>query len=170
MKGNFEQCLAFVLKSEGGFVNNPKDPGGMTNLGVTKKTWESWVGHEVDEEAMQNLGPEDVAPLYKEKYWDAIGGDNLPAGVDYSVFDCAVNSGPQRAIKLLQKTLDLNEDGILGPMTLKSVQEANPRTLATTYCEDRLTFLQSLPTYSIFGAGWSRRVLDVEENAFKMVG
>jgi lysozyme family protein len=168
MNGNFEQCLALVLRNENGFVNNPKDPGGMTNLGVTKKTWESWVGHEVDEETMRELRPEDVAPLYKEKYWDAVSGDVLPAGLDYAVFDCAVNSGPQRAIKILQKTLELTEDGVLGPMTLKSAQEADPRTLATTYCENRLTFLQSLPTYSTFGGGWSRRVMAVESEAFKM--
>ena len=169
MKDNFEQCLAFVLKSEGGFVNNPKDPGGMTNLGVTKKTWEAWVGHEVDEQVMRELGPENVAPLYKEKYWDAIKGDDLPYGVDYAVFDCAVNAGPSRAIKILQRTLDLNEDGVLGPVTLKYVQESNVRSLATTYCEDRLTFLQGLPTFETFGKGWSARVMQVEEAAFRMI-
>ena len=102
MKENFERALAAVLHHEGGFVNHPSDPGGMTNLGCTKKVWEEWVGHEVDEKAMRALTPADVAPLYKAKYWDKIKGDELPDGVDYVVFDCAINSGPGRAIKFLQ--------------------------------------------------------------------
>lgn len=170
MKGNFEQCLALILKNEGGFVNLKSDPGGITNLGVTKATWEAYVGHQVDEETMRSLGPEDVAPLYRSRYWDAVHGDDLPFGVDYAVMDCCVNSGPVRAIKLLQRTLGVNEDGILGPVTLKEIQESDARTLATNYCEERLLFLQSLPTYDTFGKGWSRRVSEVESDAFKMVG
>ena len=170
MKDNFEQCLALVLKHEGGFVNHPKDPGGMTNLGVTKKVWEEWVGHSVDEAAMRALGPHDVAPLYKKNYWDRVRGDDLPTGVDYSVFDLAVNSGVGRAAKILQTCVGVTADGSIGPATLKAVSERNPRDLATEVCEKRLEFLQSLPTYVTFGNGWSRRVAEIEETAFKMVG
>ena len=67
MKENFEVALKALLKHEGGFVNHPADPGGMTNLGVTKKVWEEFVGHAVDEQAMRNLTPETVAPLYKKQ-------------------------------------------------------------------------------------------------------
>jgi lysozyme family protein len=91
MQSNFEPCLALMLAHEGGFVNHPQDPGGMTNLGVTKRVWEEWVGHEVDEKQMRALTPETVAPLYKRKYWDAVRADDLVAGVDYVVFDVAVN-------------------------------------------------------------------------------
>lgn len=170
MKDNFEQCLALVLKHEGGFSNNPKDPGGMTNLGVTKKVWEKWVGHPVDEAAIRGLGPADVEPLYKEFFWDKIKANDLPLGVDYACFDFAVNSGVPRAIKTLQKAVGVNADGVIGPATLAAIESQNPRDLATEICEIRLNFLQSLPTWGIFEKGWSRRVAEVEKVAFEMVG
>jgi hypothetical protein len=170
VQDNFEQCLALVLKHEGGFVNHPKDPGGMTNLGVTKKVWEEYVGHEVDEAAMRVLGPSDVAPLYKKNYWDKIHGDKLPSGVDYACFDLAVNSGVGRAAKILQQALGVSADGKIGPATLDAVEKANPRDVATEICDLRLQFLQSLPTFATFGKGWSRRVAEVEKLSFDMVG
>lgn len=170
MKDNFDQCLALVLKHEGGYVNNPKDPGGRTNLGVTQKVWEEWVKHPVDEAAMRALGPADVGPLYKDRYWNRVRGDDLPSGVDYAVFDLAVNSGVGRASKILQAALGLPTDGIVGPKTIEAAQAANARELATNICERRQDFLQSLPTFDTFGRGWTRRVSEVEETAFKMVG
>ena len=170
MEDNFEQCLALVLKHEGGYVDHPKDPGGRTNRGVTQKVWEEWVGHPVDEAAMRALGPADVAPLYKKNYWDKIKGDQLPMGVDYACFDLAVNSGVGRAAKILQQAVGVNQDGAIGPATLDAVAKANPRDLATEICDLRLNFLQSLPTWATFGRGWGRRVSEVEETAFKMVG
>ena len=170
MKDNFEQCLALVLKSEGGFVNNPKDPGGMTNLGVTKRIWEDYVGHTVDEAAMKALGPADVTPLYKKNYWDKIHGDQLPAGVDYACFDLAVNSGVGRAAKILQQAVGVSADGVIGPATLDAIEKANHRDLATEICDLRLNFLQSLPTWATFGKGWGRRVAEVEKLSFDMVG
>lgn len=170
MEDNFEQCLALVLKHEGGFVNHPKDPGGMTNLGVTKRVWEEWVGHPVDEAAMRALTVQNVAPLYKKNYWDKIKGDQLPMGVDYACFDLAVNSGVGRAAKILQQAVGVSADGAIGPATLDAVAKANARDLATEICDLRLNFLQSLPTWATFGRGWGRRVSEVEETAFKMVG
>ena len=168
MKDNFEQCLALVLKHEGGYVNNPKDPGGMTNLGVTKKVWEEYVGHPVDESAMRALGPQDVASLYKKQYWDRISGDSLPFGVDYATFDMAVNSGVSRAAKTLQQVLGVGADGQVGKATISACEAANAREIATGVCEKRLAFLQSLPTYGTFGKGWSNRVAAVEKAAFDM--
>ena len=165
---NFEQCLALVLKSEGGFVNNPKDPGGMTNLGVTKAVWENWVGNPVTEAEMRALGPQDVAPLYKANYWDKISGDSLPLGIDYATFDMAVNSGVSRAAKTLQQVLGVAQDGQVGEATISACEAANPREIATGVCEKRLAFLQSLPTYGTFGRGWSSRVASVEKAAFDM--
>jgi lysozyme family protein len=172
MQNNFEKCLAKMLAHEGGYVNHPQDPGGMTNLGVTKRVWEEWVGHEVDEKQMRALTPETVAPLYKRKYWDAVRADELVAGVDYCVFDVAVNSGPGRAIKFLQSSVGVTADGGFGPATLAAVKKAeeDPARLIELYCAKRLEFLQSLKTFETFGKGWSRRVAEVKEEALKMLG
>jgi lysozyme family protein len=172
MQSNFENCLKLMLAHEGGYVNHPQDPGGMTNLGVTKRVWEEWVGHEVDEKQMRALTPETVAPLYKRKYWDAIRADELVDGVDYCVFDVAVNSGPGRAIKFLQSSVGVTADGGFGPATLAAVKEAekDPARLVELYCAKRLEFLQSLKTFETFGKGWSRRVQEVKDKALKMLG
>ena len=92
MKKNFDKCLAMLLKHEGGFVDHPKDPGGMTNLGVTKAVYDKWIGRESTEEEMRGLTQDDVAPIYKKNYWDRCKCDDLPSGADWSVFDWAVNS------------------------------------------------------------------------------
>ena len=110
----------------------------------------------------------DVEPLYRTKYWDAISGDDLPVGVDYAVFDFAINSGPSRAAKALQAVIGVNADGKIGPATLGALETANPRDVVTSVCEARLAFLQSLPTYDNFGKGWSRRVSEVERTAFNL--
>jgi len=168
MKDNFEESLAHVLKSEGGYVDHPKDPGGATNLGTTKKVWEEWVGHEVTKDDIKSLTVADVTPLYKKKYWDAVRGDDLPRGVDFAVFDLAINSGVGRASKLLQRAVGVAADGAIGPATLAAVADANPRELATKICELRLAFLQALPTWETFGKGWGRRVRETEKTAFNM--
>lgn len=172
MKQNFDKCLAMLLKHEGGYVNHPSDPGGMTNLGVTKRVWEEWTGHEVDEKQMRALTPAIVAPLYKRKYWDACRADDLISGLDYAVFDCAVNSGVGRAIKLLQSCVGATPDGGYGSITTALVKkaEADPTKLIELYCAKRLEFLQSLKTFETFGKGWSRRVAEVKDAALKMLG
>lgn len=168
MKSNFEAALKAVLHHEGGFVNHPSDPGGMTNLGCTKKVWEEWVGHPVDEKTVRALTPADVAPLYKQKYWDKVRGDDLPDGVDYIVFDTAINSGPGRAVKFLQGCVGADMDGALGPKTLALVAAADPKTLVEDYAKRRLSFLHELPTWDTFGKGWGRRVAEVQNTASTM--
>jgi len=167
VKENFENALKAVLHHEGGFVNHPSDPGGMTNLGVTKKVWEEWVGHEVDEKTMRGLTPEIVGPMYKVKYWDKIKGDDLPTGVDYTVFDCAINSGPGRAAKFLQSCVGVDPDGGIGPKTLAAVNSFDSKQLIEDYSKRRLSFMMDLPTWGTFGKGWSRRVNEVEQAALK---
>lgn len=169
MKENFDAALKAILHHEGGFVNHPKDPGGMTNLGVTKRVWEEWVGHEVDEKAMRALTPADVDTLYRRKYWDKIRGDDLPAGVDYAVFDAAINSGPGRAAKWLQTTVGAVPDGAIGAGTLAKVAAMDAKEIVEKYQATRLAFMQSLPTWDTFGKGWGRRVTEVKEAALKMV-
>lgn len=169
MKDNFAEALQHVLKHEGGFVNHPSDPGGMTNLGCTKKVWEEHCGHPVDEKAMRSLTPDDVAPLYKRKYWDKIQGDELPSGVDYIVFDAAINSGPGRAAKWLQACIGVEPDGGIGPKTLAAVAAFNDRQLIEDYSKRRLSFMMDLPTWNTFGKGWSRRVQETEVIGLKMI-
>ena len=168
MKDNFESALEAVLHHEGGFVNHPADPGGMTNLGVTKKVWEEWVGHEVDEKTMRGLTPEIVGPMYKAKYWDKVKGDDLPSGVDYAVFDAAVNSGPGRAAKWLQSCVGVEPDGGIGPKTLAAVLSFDPADLVEDYAKRRLSFLMDLPHWGTFGKGWGRRVAAVQTVAATM--
>ena len=164
MKDNFAEALEHVLKHEGGYVNHPADPGGMTNLGVTKRVWEEWVGHEVDEKTMRELTPAVVGPMYRAKYWDKVKGDDLPDGVDYVVFDAAVNSGPSRAAKWLQACVGVEPDGGIGPKTLAAVA-AFKGDLVDDYSKRRLSFLMDLPHWPTFSKGWSRRVAEVRSDA-----
>lgn len=171
MKDNFDECLKKLLVHEGGFVNHPADPGGMTNLGVTARVWQEWVGHDVDEKQMRALTPSTVAPLYRKKYWDACHADDFVSGLDYAVFDVAVNSGVGRAVKLLQSCVGATPDGGYGSITaglVKKAQEEDPSRLIELYCAKRLEFLQSLNTFATFGKGWSRRVSEVKDVALAM--
>ena len=168
MKENFDKAFAKLIRHEGGYVSHSADPGGRTNLGVTQRVWEEWVGHSVDEKTMRGLTPEMVKPLYKRKYWDKIRGDDLPAGVDYCVFDAAVNSGTGRAIKWLQQSVGVQQDGLIGPKTLSAVKSSDSQLLVVRYNAIRLTFLQDLPTWGTFGRGWGRRVAEVEDDASDM--
>ena len=170
MKENFEQCLAHVLKSEGGYVNNPKDPGGETNLGVTRRVWQSWVKRDLTDDEMHQLTPEMVAPLYWAKYWDAIQGDLLPDGVDLCVFDCAVNCGVSRAVRFLQHSVGAVEDGVMGPDTLARVTRSLPNKLIADFCAQREMFYKGLPTFGDFGKGWMARLDRVEDDSRDMVG
>ena len=170
---NFDKVIAHTLHEEGGYVDNPKDPGGRTNLGVTQKVWEEWVGHPVEEKEMRGLTPADVTPLYQRKYWNACRCSELPAGLDLCVFDTAVNSGPGRAIKLLQSCLGVATDGAIGPNTIAAVSQfkaSSLQHLIEDYCSARQAFLISLPTFATFGKGWTARVTRLKEAAIKLIG
>lgn len=169
MKQNFAEALKKVLQHEGGYSDNPADPGGRTNLGVTQAVWEEWVGHPVSEKVMRDLTAAAVAPMYKAKYWDKIKGDDLPSGVDYAVFDAAINSGPGRAVKWLQACVGVDVDGGIGPKTLAAVAKFDPETLVDDYAKRRLSFLMDLPHWQTFGKGWSRRVAEVQSTAETMI-
>ena len=165
---NWEKAFQAVLKHEGGFVNHPKDPGGMTNLGVTKKVWEEFVGREVDEAEMRALTPDVVKPLYKKNYWDKIKGDQLPSGVDYAAYDLAVNSGTGRAAKYLQRIAGVPDDGVIGPKSMEAILACDPVETVDAICDMRLDFLQRLPTWNTFGKGWGRRVEEVKSIGLQM--
>lgn len=172
MRGNFDACLTEVLKHEGGYVNHPADPGGRTNLGVTQRVYEDWIGHKVDERIMRGLTRTHVEKLYKTKYWDVLKGDELPKGLDLCVFDFGVNAGTNRAARYLQRMVGAKEDGVLGPVTLNKVAEM-ARTegrvaLITRYQDAREGYYKLLKTFPTFGKGWLRRVKDVTAAAIAM--
>jgi lysozyme family protein len=165
MRQTWDIAFAALLKHEGGFVNHPSDPGGMTNLGVTRKAWQEYVGREVTEDEMRSLTPQTVAPFYKHRYWDAVSADSLPSGVDLCVFDCCVNSGPKQSIRFLQRAVGVADDGALGPKTLAAVNAADPHELIEKFTEIRESFLKGLPTFVTFGKGWLVRTAAVEKQA-----
>ena len=166
MIGNFKNCLDLVLKSEGGWVNHPSDPGGETNLGVTKRVWEEYVGHPV--ESLKKLTKDDVAPLYELKYWRPCYGEVLPRGLDFVVFSMGVNAGPGRSIKLLQQSLGCVSDGVIGPRTRELISASNPATLISKFSETRREYYRALKNFPTFGRGWLARVDKEESEALDM--
>lgn len=169
MKNNFEVCFKEMLKHEGGFSNHKSDPGGITNLGVTKKTWDEWTGKDNSIDDMKALTPEIVKPLYANRYWHACRCDDLPIGVDYCVFDTAVNSGNVRSIKFLQSVVGAVPDGAIGPVTIASANDKGARLTIEQFCDKREAFWRSLPTFETFGKGWLRRGNEVHAKALEMV-
>jgi len=168
MRENFEKCLIMLLKHEGGFVNHPKDPGGMTNLGVTKKVYEKYIGREVNEQEMRDLSPEDVAPIYKKNYWDRCKCDDLGSGLDWCVFDWAVNSGTSRASKAVQKICGANPDGVIGKKTLALINGQDTKYMIEEFGVIRQSFYESLKTFETFGRGWTRRNKETTEKSLSM--
>lgn len=167
MQGNFKQCLDLVLKSEGGYVNNPHDPGGETNLGVTKRVWEEYTGHEADEKTMRGLTPEKVAPLYEQRYWRPTYCEVLPRGLDFLVFSMGVNGGPGRAVKLLQQSIRCVPDGVVGERTMGLIKQSNVADLIAKYSDTRRTYYKSL-NKPVFEKGWLNRVDHEEAQALQM--
>jgi len=165
---NFDRALTAVLKHEGGYVDHPKDPGGATNLGITIRTLGAWRKRPVTKLDVRQLTPAEASAIYRTQYWAAIRGDDLPAGLDYAMFDYAVNSGAGKAIRDLQGILGVQRDGQIGAITLQAIAKRNTRELVIALMARRLAFLQRLTTWPAFGQGWSRRVRDVRALSLAM--
>ncbi|UCI06245.1 glycoside hydrolase family 108 protein [Mesorhizobium sp. B1-1-8] len=165
MDRNFARALALVLKSEGGWSDNPADPGGATMRGVTLANFRRYVKADAGKAELRKISDAEIATVYRRFYWDAVVGAELPAGIDYAVFDFAVNSGPGRAAKYLQAVLGVAEDGRIGPATLAAAGAKPAGIVIDALCDARLAFLQRLPTWPTFGKGWSARVLSVRREA-----
>ena len=165
MKHNWEKSLEVILHHEGGYVNHPKDPGGETNMGVTKRVYEDFGGTK----DMKELTKEDVEPIYKKNYWDRVKGDDLPEGLDLMIFDFAVNAGTGRAAKFIQRLVNTTVDGGIGPNTLGKIKEYvvtyGIEETITSYALMRQNYYESLSTFDTFGKGWTRRVSEVTEKA-----
>ena len=165
---SFADCLPVILQSEGGFVNDPQDPGGATNLGVTLKTLSGWLGRPASVAEVRALPPDDVAPIYQANYWNAVHCDDCPPGVALMIFDEAVNQGPGRAMRSLQSAVGLAPDGVYGAATRAAVQACYPGATVNAIAADREAFYRSLPTFGRFGPGWLARLQRTKAKALTM--
>jgi lysozyme family protein len=165
---SYDAALARVLAHEGGYTDHPDDPGGPTNFGITIADYRRYVMPDATAADVRAMRLDDAKAIYRGKYWAAVRGDDLPAGLDYAVFDYAVNSGVVRAAKALQRLVGAAADGRIGPLTLAAVRAHRAEALIAALCDERLHFLQGLRTWRVFGRGWGRRVAEVRIAALAM--
>lgn len=165
----FSRCLKRVLVHEGGKVDDPEDPGGRTAYGITQRVYDAW--RDSKKQARRDvweIAQTEVGDIYRRRYWSVIGGDRLPDGLDYVVFDGAVNSGTAQSVKWLQRSLGARYtgkiDGQMGLMTLDAIAAfPDHDQLVGLICARRLAFMQALRTWPRFRRGWQRRVDNVED-------
>ena len=159
----FAHCLPVILAAEGGKVDDPRDPGGRTNQGITQDVYDAFRKRRgMSTRDVYLMTSDERDSIYRSQYWNAVRGDDLRPGVALAVFDVAVNSGPVRAIKLLQRAVGVDVDGHLGEVTMAAVKAAPDDDLVVdAICDGRLDFLRTLKTWKTFGKGWSRRVEQV---------
>lgn len=162
-------AVATVLKHEGGYVDDVRDPGGATNRGVTLKVLEEWRGKPVTKGDVRALTEIEARAIYRHRYWMPIRGDDLHPAVAFATFDAAVNSGVSRAARWLQSAVGVAADGAIGPATIAAARKADPAHVVETCCAARLAFLMTLKTWPTFGKGWGRRVAEVEQAALRIV-
>ncbi|NIX76907.1 glycoside hydrolase family 108 protein [Microvirga terricola] len=165
---SFDEALAVVLTHEGGFVQHRLDPGGATNFGITRETLSRARGCPASVEDVRDLAQAEAGAIYRRFYWDVIRGEELPLGIALAVFDAAVNSGPGRAVRLFQEALAVPVDGLIGPLTVKAAGKADPAETIRAFTRARLGFLARLAIWPVFGRGWRRRVLAVEQEALRL--
>ncbi|QQG67025.1 glycoside hydrolase family 108 protein [Desulfobulbus oligotrophicus] len=151
---NFDRAIVHVLANEGGYSNNPKDPGGETMWGITRATATA-AGYSGE---MKDLPLRIAKKIYRERYW-RLEYERMPYVVAVQVFDAAVNSGPVAAIKWLQQAVGTRQDGVIGPLTMAAVGRRDPLQIVLRFCSARLKFLTSLPTWPSFGRGWVNRIV-----------
>ena len=168
MKENFDKCLEMLLAAEGGYVWHPEDPGGETNLGVTRAVYEQWLGRQVMDGEMKNLTVEDVAPIYKKNYWDRASLDNAKSGTDWAILDWGVNSGMGRPAKAVQRFVGAKQDGAIGPITLKMMADKDQKEIIHYIHDIRQKFYERLSTFETFGRGWTSRNKHTLKTALEM--
>ena len=158
MEVNFIPCVDFTFTQEGGFVDNPDDPGGATNLGITLTTLDDWENADLPVSAIRSLQRPLAEQIYHKNYWLKMSCGLLPGGVDLMVFDSGINIGPGRAIEQLQDALMVDVDGQIGPMTLAAAAKANAHDLIADMGLIEQHYYRSLSRFPIFGKGWLARV------------
>jgi lysozyme family protein len=167
---NFDACLAFVLREEGGYSDDPLDPGGATNFGITLNELSAWRHTAVLKQDVQNMTQDEAKAIYRANYWNVIQGDTLPAGVELTVFDAGVNIGTPRAARFLQQIVNVTVDGHIGPQTVAATAAMPADHVIDQFTATRTTFYQSLSTFSHFGAGWLARTNRARVLAYQLAG
>lgn len=155
----FERAVAFVLKREGGFSDDPRDPGGATKFGISARAYP-----DVD---IANLTIEQATAIYRRDYWDRIKGDLLPAPLALMAFDAAVNQGPRRAIQWLQHAVAANADGVVGPETIAKAIKCDVEKALLELAARRAYAYGTTKSFETFGLGWSRRLAACLATALK---
>jgi lysozyme family protein len=165
----FDACIPVILAAEGGFVNDPRDPGGATNRGITARTLAAWRHGPVSKDDVRQLGEGEARAIYRANYWNPLRADELPRGVDLVVFDFGVNAGPARAARLLQMAIGAFPDGAIGPATLARLRSVNDiEALIRRLGALREGYYRSLDTFRHFGPGWLKRVGEITRRALAM--
>ncbi len=168
----FAAAVALVLEHEGGYVDHPRDPGGATKYGITRRTLARWRAvrpwWKLPKSAVRRLSRREARDIYRARYWERCQCQELPTGLDYVVFDAAVNSGPQRAVKWLQQVVGTTVDGVIGARTLAAAARYPPDQAITHYMNRRVKFLRALSTFPTFGRGWLGRTASVHRRALQM--
>ena len=168
MANNFYTCLAFTLQQEGEWSDDPRDPGGATMEGVTLATYREFKqDSSLTADDLRGISSDEIAAIYQKDYWTAVHGDELPPGVDLSVFDMDVNAG-HNSIKLLQAALGVDVDGDVGPQTLGKAAAADPVQLINSLAIHQGNYYRSLRTFPEFGKGWLSRVSARQAAALKL--
>jgi lysozyme family protein len=166
---SFDEALRRLLAHEGGYTNDAADPGGPTNFGITIADYRKYVKPNASAGDVRAMTVEEAKTIYRARYWDAQHCNALPAGVDYAVFDYGVNSGIGRSGRVLRRELKLVDDSsVISDAVIAAAHAADARMLIAAICDERLRFLQSLKTWSVFGKGWGRRVAEVKAAALAM--
>jgi hypothetical protein len=167
---NFSQCMDVIFREEGGYTDDPQDPGGPTNFGITIADLKEWRGHDVTPDDVRTMTKVEAQEIYRSKYWNPMQCGDLPNGIDLELFDFGVNAGIRTAVKMLQLVIGVTADGSVGPVTLSAAKAGNPRTLIESFSQHRLDYYRALPGWPHFGAGWTNRTNSVEQAALNMVG
>lgn len=158
----FEQAFAILIGNEGGYVNNPDDPGGETKFGLSKRSYP-----QID---IAKVTLDDARAIYRRDFWNQVRGDELPPPLALLVFDAAVNSGPAQSVRWLQAALGTRTDGIIGPVTLGIVaqRQGQGADLLVELLVRRALFMVGLRTWRVFGTGWLRRLFRLGFQATRM--
>jgi len=166
---SYDEALRRLLAHEGGYTNDPSDPGGPTNFGITIADYRKYVKPDATAADVKAMRVEEAKGIYRARYWDALACDDLPAGIDYAVFDYGVNSGIGRSGRVLRRVLKLADDtGAVSDEVIAAADVSDARAAIVAICDERLRFLQSLKTWDVFGKGWGRRVAEVKAAALAM--